>query len=204
MKETKYARIGEEVLVVDPIEFIRCGYRLSVKSLLKDRQSHINTQVYRAAKGAGLDHEDKHVRSHLERAICFDIMKKEDFGGRERIIVEEKVDPTGYYFWGPVIYAGAVLKVVGKKTVCTGTYKSGWWYSDYWTGEGDGEYPSLEDRKSHVVYQVTTPNDTVTPKWILAKHTRKMSEINELIAEGEKFASVVKELDRFERKENHV
>src|SRR5215472_3185828 len=143
LRPTKYARIGDKVKVIVPKVFIRCGYPLDRYTVMGTRAPFIETQIYKMAKEARLDLEDRFVKHSLKQAVIFNILKEEGFGGRERRIFEQE-DTT---------IKGDMVEVVAKRMVCEGEYTPGWSSYNY-EGDWDGEGARLDDMKHHCIYEV--------------------------------------------------
>lgn len=163
--KSKYAKIGDEVVVIVPKAFIRCGYRVDSDFLRDKYPAEINRRVFQAREAAKLPRDDKKVTSALEQAVILGMMREKEFGGRERIIIERDFrDPEIRKNYWIQTHTGQVMTVTGKKMVVTGTYKPGYDSYSYWENEWDGEYPSLENKQHHMVYKSHFFE-------ILAKHT---------------------------------
>jgi hypothetical protein len=185
LKVTKYAKVGDTVKIVTPMTFIRCGYPLSVKILKETRKAHINTLAYKAASASGLNYHNGYVKNALTHAIVFDMLRKENFGGRVKII-EEKEEPR---------YSGKFGKVVKRRFVYTGRYSPGWGGNDYWTGEFSGEYPSLEEKKIHCVYDL----------WVESVWGNTVSFLDKNVDRFDwKIKDTLEELDTFEAHRKEV
>jgi hypothetical protein len=156
---TKYAKVGEKVIVKEFITFERVGYPLTLDIVRQKFSGEVETALRKmefiltTPRGPITEvfHEppkvDSFVERQLVRAICGYIMRRENFGGRERKIFEGPPPPSTCED-----QTGKLLPVLARRMVTTGTYYpaygGGWGYSDY----EDYEPAELCDTKQHCVY----------------------------------------------------
>jgi len=211
MGKRKYAKIGEEIEIIEPVRFVRCGYPLSMASIMRDRRSEVEKKLIRIL--AVLEDQpepefkepdapvavlalpddgflspsydtsiswigigDTYTSNLIQKAICAFILRKEQFGGQERRIFEERLD--GYSI------PGRGWHVTNKRFVRTGTYSPGYQGYSCYSGEYDYDPPELYDSETHCVYTVVRGNCVWLPDQhcspssmdILAVHTRRIED----------------------------
>jgi len=152
MKNTKYARVGEIVQLVEPYTFVRCGYPLCVKDIIEKEKSNIEAMILEIIRswqpkvpGVFATSEYSHLsgRTHgmLVAAIASYKLEQQGYGGKERSIHEQKI--TNHILGNYV--------VIGKNFHKTGIrYSPSSWTS--YEGEYDYEPGGLENEKTHCVY----------------------------------------------------
>ena len=162
MKKTKYARVGEQVRLVNVKRFVRCGYPLTRDMVAEKFKEEIAgllfkcVSIIRGIPPAGIKFVDpaglgdKLADSKLEDAICFYILNREGFGGRERQVFEEDISVDSFEYL--YVHPGSDGVVKAKKIVYTGThYGPSGGYSSY-DGEYDYEPGGLDKARAHCVY----------------------------------------------------
>lgn len=105
---------GDEVWIIKPDFFIRCGYPLSYKMLARDYKYH--PKLFEALGLFGLDHGNRDL-NHRERDQLGDVLAKiavrqREFGGPQRRIYTQAISG----------YQDTLVKVTGKLVVRTGDY----------------------------------------------------------------------------------
>ena len=170
-KTRKYAIAGETVKIVKPLQFIRCGYPLSIKGIMDSECLEIEKDVARMF--AALDRkpippdvpepdlkDDSSVDKWLIDLSASDVpnmsatlhgmlcvaaaayrLEKANFGGKERKIFETS---QGCF------EEGQEWTVVSRKTVKTGVRYPASCYR-----EDDYEPGGLDNEKTHCVYTVS-------------------------------------------------
>ena len=172
---TKYLPLGTKVKIIEGKRFIRCGYPLNFEVVRALHAEEITKKINDMALAADLSGAraksraleiagikctleeplelNEKVRKSLENAVCYDIIRRENFGGCRRAVYEED-DPN---------LVGVVADIVGKKLVKTGIryggYDGGWGYD----GDYDYEPPSLEDVETHCVYTLECCSYRIIP-----------------------------------------
>ncbi|MFZ3343359.1 MAG: hypothetical protein WA213_20950 [Terriglobales bacterium] len=194
MKNTKYAVVGELVTIVTPLEFVRCGYPLSIKGIMCDQFEEIEKDCDRmfaalerkpmppevsepnladessvdswlkALPASGNSNMSATVHGMLCAAAAAFRLEKANFGGKERRIFEK----DGRF------EAGEVWTVIGRKMVKTGVRYPSRVYRDSWPGEIDYEPGGLEGEKSHCVYRVKRNGHEA---YILASNTSREANL---------------------------
>ena len=161
---SKYARVGEFVRIVTPKEFVRCGYPLSIKDVMGQQFEEVEkdcVRMFAALEKAALLAEDPApqvefgfipavlalnkapnmsptVHGMLCAAAAAYRLEQQNFGGKERIIVEKD----------GLFQTGQLWLVTGKRTAKTGKrYPATRYHDDYKPG-------GLENEKTHCVYTV--------------------------------------------------
>jgi hypothetical protein len=189
--KVKYAKIGEEVEIVVPMEFIRCGYALNFE-ILCDKHAKdvypIADELYASlyklphpsepgipllgdlfslnTGASNIKDKDGRVYSYLVSAVCSKILKDRGWGGKERRIFEEPIAPYRLRTKEP-------WKVEGKRYVKTGTrYSASGGWSDYY-GEYDYEPGGLDDEKTHCIYSISSDRDYLD---ILSANVKRTSK----------------------------
>lgn len=157
-RETKYARVGETVRILQPKWFIRCGYPLTVDIVMEKYADEVKMLFGKAIEAIrpmpitlasnGDPTIDARTDQALRNAICYMIIRREGFGGKVRQIFEQEEDQTRIT---PSVRTGEVGTVIARKTVMTGTYSPA---SGGYSYDGDYDYDPayLEDAKARVVY----------------------------------------------------
>ena len=165
----KYACIGEQVRIVTPKEFVRCGYPLTIKVVMQQQAEEIEKDCARMF--VALEKKSAPPEEPLKEEFAFDFtvlrvsevssmsptvhgmlcaaiaayrLEQQNYGGGIRSIVERD--------W-PFEYDQPWL-VVKKSLVKTGKrYPSRSYHSGY-DGEYNYEPGGLEDERTHCVYSV--------------------------------------------------
>lgn len=161
-------RQGDIVRVIHPEFFIRCGYPLSIKDGM---DMIMNDEEAMTALSQGIDkalnkkcsiplkdeilglvpHTNRPRKisndfNRIIRILAYYRIANEGFGGKERSIYTKWVEEA----------KGKEFKVIGKKTVATGTYvPASGGYSSY-SGEYEYDYeaPFLDGLKNHVILEL--------------------------------------------------
>lgn len=139
----KYARIGDKVRIRIPKKFVRCGYPLDFSSIRERDSAKITEVIAKICTFADLDKGDPYVNRYLEKAVISDILRKENFGGKDRIIVEKDVPEL----------LNAEATVLGRRFVKTGKYCRGYYSSSFYGGD-DYQPAYLDNEKRHEIYSV--------------------------------------------------
>jgi hypothetical protein len=190
----KYAAIGEQVRIVTPKEFVRCGYPLTIKIIMEQQFEEIEKDCARmfaalekkpapptpsepglvtdwgftipGVQVSDIPAMSATVHGMLCAAIAAYRLEQQNFGGNIRLIVERDgvCDP------------GDLAVVIKKSLVKTGKRIASWGGQDQRTGEWDYEPGGLENEQTHCVYTVQKNNFKFK---ILAEHC-------ELLSNGEK------------------
>lgn len=197
-KKKKYADIGDRIVVLVPKMFIRCGYLVDANFLREKYTPEINRRVYQARKAANLPEDDRKVTSALEQAVILGMLREKEFGGRERVIIERdyrdwKVQST----YVLQVHTGQIGTVREKKRVVTGTYNPGYESYTYWENEWNGEFPSLENQKHHMVYKtdwfsILAEHTITIEQWMVTRALQRDEERKE-----QEIQRVQYELDKF-------
>jgi hypothetical protein len=171
----KRAKIGDSVRIVTPKRFVRCGYPLTYDIIRKTRSEECYELMRLAWAGIlkidktleqsqvlgpqdmrwaftseALPEMPRRVASLLEQAVCAYIVDRENWGGPQRKIYELDYPHV----------ANAVVKIIGRRCVQTGSYVRGSTSYDHYSGECEWDPPYLADAKTHVVYEI---DDTTLP-----------------------------------------
>lgn len=167
-------RIGDEVRIINPEKFVRCGYPMDFEEI-KDQMMNengkkireIKRMIMEAVKGPPIEEfEDesyfdsekpfsKNLKERIVEIFASAYMNYHGFGGNERKI---------YAVASEGIYCQDCI-VMGKKIVITGERCGR--YDSY------GNIPCLENRKSHIILKVM-PEKHGQSFWIEAKNVEKV------------------------------
>jgi hypothetical protein len=183
----KYAAIGEQVRIVTPKEFVRCGYPLTIKLVMEQQFEEIEkdcARMFAALEKKPLPAEPASevespfsftavsinggplmsatVHGMLCAAIAAYRLEQQNYGGNVRSITERD----------GVCEPGALVTVVKKSTVKTGKRFPFSGYHLNYNGEYDYEPGGLENEQTHCVYTVQKNNFKFK---ILAAHCEMLS-----------------------------
>lgn len=146
-------RVGDRVKIIDPLQFVRVGYPLTVENVIENHitQDHryllqqlINSTGYKTDR---LSTDPEYSR--LETALARLILKTKKFGGPERKVHTKYVAE----------YAGKEATVRSKRYVKTGTYQSGSSFQGYYDDYPEYEPPYLKNEKTVVIYELDIDSD---------------------------------------------
>jgi hypothetical protein len=157
-------RVGDQVRIVNPQIFIRCGYPWSKQYVIEnvitadERQGLAKLLGYNYATDIGGEYF-RPYNTMLEAFAYFKLIKN-NFGGRERSIHTENKPEL----------QDKICRVVGKKTVKTGVYRSGSCYGE----EGDWEPPYLDDEKTHIILELCEIDNFMQEFKIESKNVEKV------------------------------
>ena len=142
----KFAEIGQQVRIVTPRYFVRCGYPLCADDVTIKFRDEVDQLTSLAAKAIGAVKRDGSVHYDIEKrlksAVVSMIMRRERFGGNERRVYELESPEM----------MGLTAKVTAKKMHQTGTYSKGYYHSTMDGPEYDP--PTLESIHTHCIYTV--------------------------------------------------
>jgi hypothetical protein len=186
MKLTKWALKGEMVTIIVPKEFVRCGYPLSIKSIMQDQFEDIEKDCQRmfaalTKKPIPPDVPDPDpaeiswinlivpdvpdMSSTVHGMLCAAAaawrLEEAKFGGKERRIFEQDN-------W--MLETGQIVEVIARKLVKTGTRYAPHFWGGGWDGEPDYEPGGLDDEKTHCVYKIKTGSKEL---WVLAANCQR-------------------------------
>lgn len=142
-------RIGDNVRIVVPKIFVRCGYPLSFDDVLERTEAEFGERIRTFCRELGFDTyvgsyaNSSSVSINVTREIARAVMQRDGYGGRERTIhTADRPDLAG------------IEGTVCRQFFCkTGTYVPG---SRSWS-DGDHEPPYLEDEKTHRILVLDLP-----------------------------------------------
>jgi hypothetical protein len=179
LNRSEIIRIGDRVRIVNPEFFVRCGYPLNKELVLRNnlKQEDVNKiDAFITSFGLNNFYVDLDKSNHIYTrvfdkiadAIAYGLLNKEGFGGRERKIYTEYLEP----------YKDIVCEVIGRKIVNTGYYRSGGKSYDYYNGGYDYEPASLEDQQTHIIYTVDLiPNELPSRNLFLEIEKKNLEKI---------------------------
>lgn len=159
-KNKNIIRVGDQVKIIVPNVFVRCGYPLTVQkvkdevitkeqkdaiiTMLKAFDIHYNEYIADLALTLNYNTSGTEAYDKVLHTLSMEVLRQKKWGGRDRKIYI-KPEPE---------YLNRVCNVISKRVVKTGTYTSGGGgYSSY---DGDWEYepPYLSNEKTHVILKV--------------------------------------------------
>lgn len=154
-KRKNVIRVGDRVKIIDPLQFVRVGYALTVEDVRESHitqdQAHLLKQLINST-GYKLDYTmfPDSEYSRLETALARLILKTKKFGGPDRSV------HTQYM----IEYLGKLGTVRAKRYVKTGIYQNGTSYQGYYDDYPEYEPPYLKNEKTVVIYQIEIDSDT--------------------------------------------
>lgn len=163
-KRPKAYQTYDRVRIVNPLIFVRCGYPLNKKRV---RETLITPEQEEAVRvmlrkfDLYYDYpieellttpskKDTVVEKILDVISGF-LLLQHGFGGKERTIhTEERPE-----------LKGAILRVINKQVVKTGTYYAPSYTYDYYNGGHEWEPGGLNDMKTHVILEGIIDDSTI-------------------------------------------
>ncbi len=150
----KYAAVGEKVKIINPLQFIRCGYTLT-PNILWNNESQAKLMREVVDKGLiAIGDFNRFTEHKMSDLVGFLFAKNQNFGGSDRKLFEEECS----------YIKDKLGEVIGKRFVKTG-FRSG----AYQSYEGEWEGPSLDNEKTHCVYNLRV-GDYGHNYWVCAKN----------------------------------
>lgn len=146
MNKPNVIRVGDQVRIVNPLMFIRCGYPLGIedgkRAVEHKREAVRQLFDYPSSPDCLFDYNDAKSEDKILRVLAVKWLYSQRFGGRERTI-HTVLRPD---------LKGVTMEVSSIKTVMTGYYVPGCSGGGYFD-EGDPEPPDLSNRKTHRILE---------------------------------------------------
>lgn len=143
-------RIGDCIKVIEPQEFVRCGYPMTIQDakekLQKDQllRQEVDGLMARVALKHGIHYVGPGfatpIHSRIMSALGYLSLKMQDFGGNQRRI-HTRINES---------LRGLIAEVTEKRRVMTGDYCSGSSSTSY-DGEIEYEPAGLANARTHVI-----------------------------------------------------
>lgn len=154
-KRKDVIRVGDRVKIINPTEFIRCGYPLTTDIII---ENHITPEqkelMWKLLATAGykqlyplFTNATDYEYSKLERTFATILLKSKGWGGKERKIYTQYVDK----------YLNKIGIVHSKKCVKTGTYSPSRSSQGYYDSYPEYEPAYLENEKTVIIYDIAIP-----------------------------------------------
>jgi hypothetical protein len=156
--DPKIIRVGDEVKVINPECFLRCGYPLTKLDVYQEVEEKYNRQIYELIRHTGM-HDPKYhlVKYKIIDALAYGLLKQRRFGGHERKIYTDT--------WKELHNKIGVVRKI--KFVTTGTYNAGGGYAE------DYDPPFLSSVGTHKILFIYVPIMVVVT-WIEADNVEKI------------------------------
>lgn len=138
MKKQVY-RIGDEVKILSPEIFIRCGYPLTIKDVINKVECQTRSEIVKAIEKISIPswREEKKLVNDIANILSRYYLRTINFGGSKREIFTTYNDT----------YKDKIAIVKNKRVVKTGVRQEGW--SNYEDNEYDPPY--LSNVKTHII-----------------------------------------------------
>jgi hypothetical protein len=142
-------RIGDQVKIIYPHVFVRCGYPKSINDYIEKVKKEKGEQVQKFIQDMGIsidvlslyndDQMFSKVYEDIIKIIAYQFLKKDKFGGNERTIhTQYQIEQKDKEF-----------SIIGIRFVKTGIYQKSWHSMD-----GDYDPPVLCNQKTHKILQL--------------------------------------------------
>lgn len=155
-------RIGDQVRVLEPLRFIRCGYERNKETIrveILEKHKLDIEQLLRATIGGVSTHLWNRATEKIADELAYAKLQMTAQSGARRRIYTELVESM----------RGGIYTVQHKTTAVTGQYFR--YAPDYWTGEQDP--PELSDVETHIILEIGYDFD-FQPLKIEAKYVEKI------------------------------
>jgi len=149
IKKKEIFRRDDKVKIINPSVFLRCGYPLN-RQMVKDKMTAEQKELIATMVRKFGPNDFESVNEKVLDVMSGVILENERWGGRERSIHTELrpylINTIGW--------------VRSKRTVKTGSYRSGGVSRDYYSGYDDYDPPYLENEKTHIILSINVNTET--------------------------------------------
>lgn len=150
------------ILIIEPIEFIRCGYPMDVGEVADKLIGDPAITALLAAHGVEPGRVSDLLGYKLRAQIAYTICKAKQFGGPDRKVYRRPLEER---------FRGAEARVVNRFATYSGEYYPSFGGGRWNGGDYDDWEPAgLEKREAHVVYEVSTVGFGCEPFLIEKRH----------------------------------
>jgi hypothetical protein len=160
-------RVGDEIKIIKPFFFIRCGYPMDVKEETEKICNEYGVNVGKLMGDVGVNVGNDIGRSSHFYKICRELAyakcKTQKFGGRTRSLYTEEIPE----------YLGISCRVSNIKYVKTGEYHP---RKAYYGDEPDYDPAFLSEEKTHKLIKCFVYHTSIicADKWIEAVNVEKI------------------------------
>ena len=151
-------RVGDEVKILVPTFFVRCGYEKSLHTeadvILNEHRAKIdefiNTILPRFKLYQERGGEERRLAYRIAKELAYDNLRLTGFGGKDRKIFTEEFPE----------YVGRTAHVMSIKFCKTGEYFAPSGGYSYYSGEYDYEPGGLSKEKTHKILELNLYHPT--------------------------------------------